>query len=172
MRRCLWLLLLPILSAVSVVAQGYDPMPKLVAHARYILVTTYSGDDLSNYRVTPDDRQAVVNVQNSIKKWGRFALAYNAKDADLILLVRKGRIVESMPGIRIGAGSDTKPGVGAVDPTDVGDPRDMLALYDAANGGVDSAPLWRDLMKGGLNPPQMPLMGELRDVVDSAGKVP
>jgi hypothetical protein len=62
--------------------------------------------------------------------------------------------------------SNTKPGVGTEVPTDVGDPRDMLALYDAAYGGIDSAPLWRDLMKGGLNPPQMSLMGELRDVVE------
>ena len=44
----------------------------------------------------------------------------------------------------------------------------MLALYDAANGGIDSAPLWRDLMKGGLNPPQMSLVDELRDAVDAA----
>ena len=158
-------------SAVFAVAQSSEPLPKLVAHARYILVTTYSGDDLTNPHVTPDDRQAVVNVQNAIKKWGRFALAYKAQDAELILLVRKGRFVESMPGIRIGAGSDTKPGVATEVPTDVGDPRDMLALYDASKG-IDSAPLWRGLMKSGLNPPQMDLMGELRDAVESAGTIP
>ena len=46
----------------------------------------------------PDDRQAVIDVQNAIKKWGRYALAYQAKDADLILLVRKGHVAESLPG--------------------------------------------------------------------------
>ena len=119
----------------------------------------------------PDDRQAVIDVQNAIKKWGRYALAYRAKDADLIILVRKGHVVESLPGIRLGAGSNTKPTAGTEVPTDVGDPRDTLALYDAPEG-IDSAPLWRDLMKGGLNPPQMSLVEELRDAIDAATKVP
>ncbi len=171
MRRRPWILLFVSLSAVFVTAQGYDPLPKLVVHAKYVLVTTYAGDNLTNPHMMPDDRQAVVDVQNAIKRWGRYALAYQPKDADLILLVRKGHLAESLPGVRVGAGSNTKPTVGAEAPTDVGDPRDMLALYDAANG-IDSAPLWRDLMKGGLNPPQMSLVGELRDAVDAAAKVP
>jgi hypothetical protein len=170
--RAPWILLFVSLSAVFVTAQGYDPLPKLVVHAKYVLVTTYAGDNLTNPHMMPDDRQAVVDVQNAIKRWGRYALAYQAKDADLILLVRKGHIVETLPGVRVGAGSNTKPTIGAEAPTDVGDPRDMLALYDATNGGIDSAPLWRDLMKGGLNPPQMALVGEFRDAVDAAAKVP
>lgn len=171
MRYCVaWFLFLSI-SPVLAAAQGYDPLPKLVVHAKYVLVTTYAGDDLTNPHVMPDDRQAVVDVQNAIKKWGRYALAYQTKDADLILLVRKGRVAESVPGIRVGVGSDTKTGIGADVPSDVGDPRDMLALYDAASG-LDSAPLWRDLMKGGLNPPGMSLVVELRDAVDAAAKVP
>ncbi len=152
-------------------AQGYNPLPKLVVNARYVLVTTYAGADLTNPHMMPDDRQAVVNVQNAIKKWGRYALVYQARDADLILLVRKGHVVESLPGVRLGAGSNTKPTVGADTPTDIGDSRDMLALYDAANG-IDAAPLWRELMKDGLNPPQMSLVYELRDAVDAAAKVP
>jgi hypothetical protein len=155
----------------SILAQGYKPLPRLVVQARYVLVTTYAGDDLSNPHMMPDDRQAVVNVQNAIKKWGRYALAYQARDADLILLVRKGHLAESLPGVRLGAGSNTKPTAGPDVPTDIGDPRDMLALYDAANG-IDSAPLWRDLMQDGLNPPRMSLVYELRDAVDEAAKVP
>ena len=171
MRRSFSGLLLLVLSATFAAAQGYNPLPKLVVQAKYVLVTTYAGDDLTNPRMMPDDRQAVVDVQNAIKKWGRYALAYRTQDADLILLVRKGHVVESLPGMRVGAGSNTKPTMGAEVPTDVGGARDMLALYDATNG-IDSAPLWRDLMKGGLNPPQMALMGELRGAIDAAAKVP
>ena len=111
-------------------------------------------------------------MQNAIKKWGRYALAYQPKDADLILLVRKGHIVESQPQLRIGAGSTVSPSIGAAVPTDVGSARDMLVLYDAKDGGIDSTPLWRDLMKDGLSPPQMRLIGELRSAVDKAAKVP
>ena len=171
MRRCLSLSILVLSASAFTFGQGYNPLPKLVLHARYVLVTTYAGDDLTKYQVMPDDRQAVVDVQNAIQKWGRYALAYDAKNADLILLVRKGHVVESQPGLKIGGGSQTKPSVGAVAPTDIGDSRDMLALYDAADG-IDSAPLWRDLMNDGLDPPQMRLVGELRSAVDKAAKVP
>lgn len=169
MRRCLLFLLLSCSGLAF--GQGYNPLPKLVVHAKYVLVTTYAGDDLTNYKVMPDDRQAVVDVQNAIKKWGRYALTYDAKNADLILLVRKGHTVESQPGLQIGAGSATNPSIGAVAPTDIGDSRDMLALYDAADG-INSAPLWRDLMNAGLDPPQMRLVGELISAVDKAAKVP
>jgi len=168
-RRISWLLLLS--SSACAFAQGYNPLPKLVVHARYVLVTTYTGYDLTNPRMMPDDRQAVVDVQNAIKKWGRYALAYEPKNADLILLVRKGHVVESQPQLSIGAGSTIKPSIGADVPTDMGSSRDMLALYDAADG-IDSTPLWRDLMNDGLNPPQMRLVGELRSAVDQAAKVP
>jgi hypothetical protein len=171
MRRCVWRFLLLLSFAGFAFAGGYNPLPKLVVHARYVLVTTYAGDDLTNPHMMPDDRQAVLDVQDAIKKWGRYALAYRAKDADLILLVRKGHIVEALPGMRVGVGSDTKPSIGAEVPTDVGDPRDMLALYDAANG-IDSALLWRDSEKGGLTPPQMSLVGDLRKAVEAAAKVP
>ncbi|HEY4962035.1 MAG TPA: hypothetical protein VII29_14335 [Terriglobales bacterium] len=171
MRRSVSRLLLMISLAGLAFASGYKPLPKLVVHARYVLVTTYAGDDLTNPKMMPDDRQAVIDVQDAIKKWGRYALAYRAQDADLILLVRKGHIAESMPGMRIGAGSNTKPSIGAEAPTDFGDPRDMLALYDAANG-IDSAPLWRDSAKDGLTPPQMSLVADLRKAVDAAAKVP
>jgi hypothetical protein len=143
-----------------------------VVHAKYVLVTTNAGYDLTNPNMFPDDRQAAIDVQNAIKKWGRYALAYQPKDADLILLVRKGHIAETQPQLRIGVGSTISPTVSAAAPTDFGSARDMLALYDAKDGGIDNAPLWRDLMINGLDTPQMPLVGELRSAVDKAAKVP
>jgi hypothetical protein len=171
MRRRIPIFILLFLASGLAAAQGFDPLPKLVVHAQYILVTTNTGDDLTNPNMMADDRQAVVDVQNAIKKWGRYALAYNAKDADLILVVRKGRIVESQPGLRVGAGSTTKPSIGANVPTDMGDPREMLALFDASQG-LHSTPLWREFAGGGLNPPQMSLVGDLRAAVDKTAKIP
>ena len=171
MRRYIRISILLFLVSGFAVAQGFDPLPKLVLHARYVLVTTNTGDDLTNPRMMPDDRRAVVDVQNAIKKWGRYALAYNVKDADLILLVRKGRILETQPGFKVGAGSGTKPSIGADAPTDMGDPRDMLALYDASSG-LEASPLWRGTAADGLNPPQMSLVGDLRAAVDKTAKIP
>ena len=61
--------------------------------------------------------------------------------------------------------------VGAVAPTDAGDPRDMLAVYTADNG-IDAAPLWRDSVTGGLNAPQMELVRDFRAAVDKTAKTP
>ena len=169
MRDIKWFgLLLTLLSSLAL-AQTPDTLPKLVIHAHYVLVTTYSGDDLTNPRMMPDDRQAVIAVQDAIKKWGRYALAYNQRDADLILLVRKGHIAESLPGVHIGVGSSTPTNIGPSVPTDAGDPRDMLALYDASYG-LDAAPLWRNSMKGGLDAPQVPLLQQLRKAVEASAK--
>jgi len=169
--RVLALVLLPALTTLTAAQQGYKPLPKLVIHAKYVLVTTYQGYDLTNPNMTPDDRRAVVDVQNAIKKWGRYELAYQPADADLIFLVRKGRILEAQPGVRISAGSTIPVQVGSNVPVDAGDPRDMLAMYDASDG-IDSAPLWRNSEAEGLNPPSMNLIKQLRQAIDKAAKIP
>ena len=170
-RPVLWSLFFLLLPTIGFGQQALNPLPKLVVHARYVLVTTYQGYDLSNPSVLPDDRQAVLAVQEAIKKWGRYDLAYRPQDADLILLVRKGRIVETQPQVRIGGGTNLPVNVGANAPVDVGDKRDMLAMFTAEEG-VDGTALWRDFEAGGLNPPQMELVRELRKAVDKTAKLP
>lgn len=157
-----WSLFLLLLPAASLCQQALNPLPKLVVHAKYVLVTTYQGYDLSSPNLLPDDRQAVLAVQE---------LAYRPQDADLIFLVRKGRIMETQPQVRIGGGTGIPVNVGANAPVDVGDKRDMLAMFTAEEG-VDGTPLWRDFEAGGLSPPQMALMQELRKAVDKTAKLP
>ena len=163
--------LLLLLPAACFGQQALNPLPKLVVHAKYVLVTTYQGYDLSNPNVLPDDRQAVLAVQDAIKKWGRYELAYRPQDADLIFLVRKGRIMEAQPQLRVGGGSNMPVNVGANTPVDVGDKRDMLAMFTAEEG-VDGTALWRNFESGGLEPPQMALMQELRKAVEKTAKLP
>jgi hypothetical protein len=156
----------------SVVAKDKSTMPKLVVNARYVMITTYYGENLASPRVPPDDRQAASDVQNAIQDWGRYILVYDRKDADLIILVRKGRIVEAQGGIGIHTGSDrSNPSIGPMANVDAGDPQDMLAVYQATQG-VDSPPLWRDRMTGGLNGPTVRLVEELRTKVEAAAKTP
>ena len=40
----------------------------------------------------PEDREAIANVQDALKDWHRYALTINRGDADLIIIVRKGRL--------------------------------------------------------------------------------
>ena len=136
------------LSWLAYSQHGFKPLPKLVVQAKYVLVTTYQGYNLASPNVMPDDREAVVAVQNAIKRWGKYELAYKPEDADLILLVRKGRIVATQPQVRLGK-SSTKPlEVSGAAPVNAGDARDMLAMFEAQKG-LDGPALGETSYPGG-----------------------
>ena len=63
-------------------------MPRLVDNARFVYVTTYDGPSWSA-NVLPEDRQAVADVQNALKKWGKYIVVYEPGKADLILAVQR-----------------------------------------------------------------------------------
>jgi hypothetical protein len=153
-------------------AKNISTLPKLVVHAKYILITTYQGDDLSSPRVYPEDREAVVDVEDALRKWGQYIVVNGtSQKPDLVLLVRKGRVADAGPSVRIHAGStyptSVTPGAGG----DVGSSQDMLTLYEGP-GGIDQPPLWRSMESGGLDPPDMQLVQKLRAAVEAAAKVP
>ena len=172
MPKCASLFFALVLIASLVVARDKPIIPKLIVNARFVLVTTYHGNDPANVRIMPEDRQAVTDVQNAIEKWGKYTVVYEASNADLIIVIRKGRIAEGTSGVRVHVGSEKpSPTVGSVLNADAGDPQDMIAVFDAAQG-FDSAPLWRERKADGLNPPEMILVQELRSLVEKAAKQP
>src|SRR5215472_4469212 len=159
------------LSSLAYSQHGFKPLPKLVVQAKYVLVTTYQGYNLASPNVMPDDREAVVAVQNAIKRWGKYELAYKPEDADLILLVRKGRIVATQPQMRLGKTSTTPWEVSGAAPVNPGDARDMLAMFEGEKG-LDGPALWRIFVSGGLDAPDVQLVQQLRKAVEEAAKVP
>jgi len=164
--------LVAFLFASYIFAKDKPAFPKQIVNAKYVLVTTYFGDNLADSRLPPVDRQAVIDVQDAIRDWGRYTLVYERKAADLIVLVRKGRTAEAQQGIGIHAGSNRpSPSLGPVADADAGDPQDMLAVYNAALG-TDTAPVWRDRMTDGLSTPEVKLVRELRTKVEAAAKNP
>lgn len=170
-KRALWVIAI-VFSLSFAVAKDKNSFPKQIVVAKYVLVTSYFGDNLANPRVPDTDRQAVIDVQNAIQDWGRYTLVYERKAADLIILVRKGRVAESGNGIGIHAGSGMpRPGIGQVSGADAGDPDDMIAVYNASLG-TDTAPMWRDRMTNGLSQPEVKLIRELREKVEAAEKNP
>ena len=63
-------------------------MPRLVENARFVYVTSYDGPS-SSANVLPEDRQAVADVQDALKKWGKYTVVYEPGKADLILAVQR-----------------------------------------------------------------------------------
>ena len=168
-RASFCLLLFLITSAVT--GKDKNTFPTLIVNAKYVLVTTYFGDDPADARMRAGDRQAVIDVQNAIRDWGLYTLVYERKKADLVILVRKGGAAEARQGIGIHTGSSRPTSLGPITDADAGDPEDVLAVYDA-DRGIDSAPLWRDRMDDGLNAPEVKLVRELRTKVEAAAKKP
>jgi len=64
------------------------PFPKTLINARFVYVTSYDGNEFS-WNVLPEDRQAIGDVQQALKAWGRYVVVYEPRQADMILAVQK-----------------------------------------------------------------------------------
>jgi hypothetical protein len=134
------LLSLALTTLSSATASGNAPeLPRTLANARFVYVTAYDGDQFDP-QVLPDDRAAIVRVEDAIKKWGKLTLVYRPQDADIIMTV------ESRPS------------------------EDVLAVYDAHSGDAHSGPsptyLWRVMGRGGLQKSEMPLFSQFEKAWD------
>jgi hypothetical protein len=125
------------------------------------------GDPMSpSIRIPPEDRRAAGEVQEALHKWGRYILVYHPEQADLILVVRKGRLASATVGAIIStnpSGTSAGPAFGA----EGGIPDDALLVYDA-NIGTDGPALLKYIEKDGLNAPDVKLVAQFRKEVDAA----
>lgn len=160
-------------------------VPKSLVVARYAMVTSYYGNRVADPNVPSDDRQAIADVENAIQQWGKYRLVFRPKNADIIVLVRKGRTAMVTPRVHTGTGvgidprngsgdariggGNNSPGVGVG--VEAGSSDDIIAVYDALHG-IDSTPLWRKTMRNGLVPPDMKLVKEFRRVLEEAANQP
>ena len=167
-RRALFALALIFCSSL-LLAKTKNKIPELVTNAKYVYVTAYNGDQFAG-NVIPADGEALTAVQNALRNWGYYKIAYKPEDADIIMLVRKGRYASAQPGTIIHAGSNRRPSAEAGANDDASnDPDDELSLHDAKQG-VDSPPLWLGRMHDGLNAPQPRLVQQLRSAVEASLK--
>ncbi len=85
---CWAIAILSLMTCVAAVADEPQTVPKLVVNARYVYVTTFDGDPILP-DVLSEDRQAVADVENAFRAWGKFMVVYRPIDADLIVVVQK-----------------------------------------------------------------------------------
>lgn len=129
-------------AAVPHKAQTAPPFPGTLRNARYVYVTSYDGDEF-NPSLFPEDRDAIVSVQNAIQKWGKLTLVYRPQDADIVLMV------ESRPS------------------------EDVLAAYDAhlwPSGEYLWRAMGRDGLQAGETPLLTKFEKGFEGVVAKAGK--
>ena len=152
-------------------AKSKDTLPPILLSSHFVYVEAHDGDPFDP-RVIPADRQAIANVQHAIQDWKRYVITVKRSDAELIFVVRKGRIASVQPRIGGGSGTGGPPVVGAGVSGDVGSPDDLLEVRILNFDGSRTGPIWTRSMKDGLDPPDMPLFQQLKQAVDSAAKSP
>jgi hypothetical protein len=145
------------------------------------------------------NRKAQEDVEKALMNWGRFRIALNVSDADLIITVRRGNGKMAQPtvggiptnnrpvifeptdsGGRGGVQTGTPPFPG--DPTsaqprspypqaEVGSTQDMFVVYRGRHDNpLDSPPVWRYTAKDALRSPSVPAVDEFRKTIIEAEK--
>ena len=195
-------LVISLLIMCCLVAAGKDKKKILLAddvlEARTVLVVVDPeagvavDDPLAN-------RKAQEDVEKALMNWGRFSLAMEGSNADLIISVRKGygKIVQpTVAGVpinnrpvifeptdsggRIGGHTGNAPGGG--DPTNSqpqsptpqlegGQSEDMFAVFRGnRNDALGYPPVWRYTAKNALKSPSVPAVDEFRKLIAEAEK--
>lgn len=143
------------------------------------------------------NRNARNDVERALRNWGRFRMAMNESDADLIVTVCKGSgkiahptiggipddrpVINQPPGTGPGIGGprgNPTPGYpGANSPpapqpqVTMGDSEDMFLVYRGKRDHpLDSSPVWRYIAKDGLRSPGVPAVDEFRKAIVEAEK--
>ncbi|KAA6464527.1 hypothetical protein DYQ86_00705 [Acidobacteria bacterium AB60] len=152
------------------------------AHTFYVECTD---GDLSRPGLSPADREAILQVQEAFRQWGRYALAPSRDKADLVIVVRKGHAVGDQDHLGLGP-HPVMPQPGAMQPgqerslqahpTDQnasvgtgGDDiamQDVLRVYTLNEKGKLKGPVWSRELDGGLNGPIVRLVLDLKAAVE------
>jgi hypothetical protein len=171
--------------------------PAVFSTARYVYIQCEDGD-VMNHSLFPEDREAILNAQDAVRDWNRYSITLNRKDADLVFIVRKGRLVAARVGGDIGIGNPPDIGGGGVsypnrnpvgpgntNPGNPGSGRtstsegiggrgeagptdDTLRIFISTPDGKLTGPIWSREMKEGLDSPDVLLIRALKESVERA----
>lgn len=75
--------------------------PAIFGNAKYVYVQAEDGD-MYTPRLLPEDRDAISNVMNALQDWGRYIVLPTADGAELVFIVRKGRLGSANVGGQVG----------------------------------------------------------------------
>ena len=131
---------------------------------------------------------AIADVRDALDKWKRYTLTTERSQADLVIVVRKGRAASTDVGVRtppagrgqVGAGQPSANGqtgspIGASmrGPAiqaggEMGPADDLFEVCQVNTDGKKSGPLWERTMPDGLSAPRVLLFQQFKDAVEKA----
>jgi len=155
-------------------------VPAIFNHAQYVYVEAIDGQEFDP-SLYPEDRQAIADVQAALQQWNRYSLTTRRKDADIVIVVRKGRVAEAKAGVVIGSSSGPQgnsspgqprgqagPGTGIVAGGDMGTPDDLFEICQRNPDGTLSTPIWMRTFPDGLDGPKVMLFEQFKNAVEKA----
>jgi hypothetical protein len=184
MKRCaaiaLFVLLVPALG-IAQKSKKHNDAPPVFETAHSVFVEAESGDFWSP-SVSAPDRQAIADVQDALRSWNRYTLAVHPEQADVILVVHRGRAGNpndqnsSNQGLRPGgqapgSAPSRAPGVGGDSDslsTAMASDDDSLRVYTLNPNGKLNVPAWSRSVHNGLDAPGLILFQQLKLAVDRA----
>jgi hypothetical protein len=195
--RCFRIFAVSLLLICAIVATAKDKkkkivLPEDVLEARTVLVVVDPGAGIA-IDAPNANLEALEDVENALKSWGRFRLVSSEYNADLVISVRKGNGKIAQPtigGVPIAnrpviveptndanLENPPPPGIqpqGRPDPhpqAEIGPPEDMFAVYRGKRENATDYPtIWRSTGKGALGPPGAPAVDAFRKVIMEAEK--
>ena len=177
---------LPVALTVILLAPGLSagskPVPARLAQARYVALGYDMGDRflseseaIADPDVLPEDRKALAEVRDQIEKWNRYVITIRPAQADLFIVVRRGRRASVTLGVPAG-GPGPASGTTRSVRSELSSPDDTLSVYESGGGtsgsGTAAKLLWREQRPGGLSSSSPSLFEEFHSAVESLPKQP
>ena len=161
-------------------------------NAHYVYVESMEGD-VFKPGLYPEDRQAIFDMQERLRDWKRYALTDRREHADLVFVLRKGRIIGQQDHVGVGP-RNRSPQPGVLDPgqptqgqeqgraanstgprgvelgaeAEAGPQADILRVYTLTPEGRLVGPIWSRDLENGLDGPSVQLLQQLKSAVDKA----
>jgi hypothetical protein len=162
-------------------SKKHSNLPEAFESAHTVFVETRDGD-ITDLKLDPEERTAILDIQEAIQNWGRYTLSRSRIDADLILVLRKGRVWRDQSNTSIPGGPHPSTGHTPIqNPADAsqgpgnnGSPdgltreKDELRVYTIQSDGKLKGPLWSDEQDRGLDSPSILLFQRLKIDIEKA----
>jgi hypothetical protein len=174
----LLLIVLPAL-AVSAKDKKQQSLPAVFGQARYVYVEAVNGREFDP-NLDAADREAIADVRDALRAWGRYTYTTEREQADLVFVVRKGRIAEgdvgvsnspfpqTVPAGAPNAGSQRGAGPVVSAGAEMGPRDDLFEVCQMNPNGKVSGPLWQHSMPDGLTAPRITLFQQFKEAVEKA----
>jgi hypothetical protein len=161
--------------------------------ARTVYVEAQNGQQFDR-NLDPEDRKAIADVQDLVQAWKRYRLVTQREDADIVIVLRRGRPANSDGGLSPSGNPNRGMGPNSpqsglpshgMDPSnsqmpgqqspgapiaasgmETGASQDIFEVCQVNANGKLTRPLWSRAMDDGLSGPRVMLFQQFKDAVE------